>query len=109
EQRLAGLLADAAQAGHLSSAHDLSDGGLAQALAEACLRNGHGVEVTLPDSHSPFVWLFSESTGRALVSVPSGREEAVAALAAERGVACTALGSVRPANSVLAVEGAFEI
>src|SRR5690606_6304964 len=47
EQRLATLLRDAAKAGHLNSAHDLSDGGLAQALTEACLRNGFGVDVTL--------------------------------------------------------------
>ena len=33
EQRLAGLLAAAASAGLLAAAHDLSDGGLAVALA----------------------------------------------------------------------------
>ena len=42
EQRLAGLLAAAAADGLLTGAHDLSDGGLAQALVEACLVGGRG-------------------------------------------------------------------
>ena len=75
EQRLAGVLAEAGRLGLLSAAHDLSDGGLAQALTEACLRRGYGVQVSLPEEPSPFVWLFSESAGRALVSVRPGQEE----------------------------------
>jgi phosphoribosylformylglycinamidine synthase subunit PurL len=109
EQRLAGVLAEAARVGHLSAAHDLSDGGLAQALVEACLRRGFGVHVTLPDDLSPFVYLFSESAGRVLVSVRRGQEAAFAALANERGVPCSGLGAVRPRWSTLAVEGQFEI
>ena len=38
----AALMAEAARRGHLSAAHDLSDGGLAQALVEACLRRNVG-------------------------------------------------------------------
>ena len=83
----------------LTAAHDLSDGGLAQALVEACLRRGVGAQVTLPDAtSSPFVALFSESAGRVLVAVRRGHEEAFAALAAERAVPCTALGAVRAAG-----------
>src|SRR5579875_1463934 len=40
ERRLAAVLGQAAQAGMLCAAHDLSDGGLAVALAESCLRGG---------------------------------------------------------------------
>ena len=40
EQRLAQLLVRASRRGVLSSAHDLADGGLAQALVESCLRHG---------------------------------------------------------------------
>ena len=109
EQRLGDLIREAARRRQLNSAHDLSDGGLAQALTEACLRRGFGVQVTLPHTLSPFVALFSESAGRAIVTVRPGQEEAFAALAAERGVPCLLLGTVRPQNSVLAVEGLFEI
>ena len=45
EQRLAGLLAAAAGDGLLTSAHDLSDGGLAQALVESCLIGGAGAMI----------------------------------------------------------------
>jgi phosphoribosylformylglycinamidine synthase len=109
ERRLAELLAEAGRLGHLSAAHDLSDGGLAQALTEACLRRGYGVQVTLPDTLAPFVWLFSESAGRVLVAVRPGQEPALLALAAQREVPCLQLGAVRSPNSVLAVEGVFEI
>jgi phosphoribosylformylglycinamidine synthase len=109
EQRLAGVLAEACRQGHLGAAHDLSDGGLAQALAEACLRRGFGAQISLPDAHTPFTWLFSESAGRALVAVHRDQEEAFVALATERGVACTPLGTVRAPSTVLTIDGLFDI
>ena len=75
ERALATLLKEAAQAKEIASAHDLSDGGLAQALVEACLIGGDadpqgvGAEVSLPGE--PFVQLFSESSARVLISVPA--------------------------------------
>jgi phosphoribosylformylglycinamidine synthase len=108
EQRLAGLMAEAARAGHLTAAHDLSDGGLSQALVEACLRRNVGARITLPAEHGPFVQLFAESTARVLVSVRQGQEQAFAALANERGVPCTALGHVQP-DPTLTIEGLFEV
>jgi phosphoribosylformylglycinamidine synthase len=88
-------LAEAAANGHLTAAHDLSDGGLAQALVEACLRRNLGAHVALPpDGQSAFVHLFSESTARVLVSVRKGQEAAFAALAAQRDVPYNALGIV---------------
>ncbi|MBO0878476.1 MAG: phosphoribosylformylglycinamidine synthase subunit PurL, partial [Pseudonocardia sp.] len=68
ERALASVLTTAAPAGELSSAHDLSDGGLAQALVEACLIGRRGAEVRLPEGQDPFVALFAESAARALVS-----------------------------------------
>jgi phosphoribosylformylglycinamidine synthase II len=109
EQRLAGVLAEAARVGHLASAHDLSDGGLAQALVESCLRRGYGAQVVLPEDQSPFVYLFSESAGRVLVSVQRGQEAPFVALAAERGVPCMQIGAVRAPDSMLGVEGLFQI
>jgi phosphoribosylformylglycinamidine synthase len=105
ERRLAELIAAAAADGHLASAHDLSDGGLAVALAEACLRGGRGCVVNLPGD--PFTALFSESAGRALVSVNYDREADFAALAAEHGVPAAALGTT--SGDSLTVDGAFEI
>ncbi len=73
EQRLAQVLVAAAERGLLAAGHDLSDGGLAVALAEACLVGGTGCAVTLPGD--PFTLLFSESAARAVVAVQPGAEE----------------------------------
>jgi phosphoribosylformylglycinamidine synthase len=108
EQRLAVLLAEAASAGLLTAAHDLSEGGLAQALAESCLRRNMGAHVALPpDGQSPFVHLFSESAARVLVSIRKGQEQAFVALADARGVPRTALGIV--GGGSLNIDGLFEI
>ncbi len=109
ERRLAHLMARASQAGHVSAAHDLSDGGLSQALVESCLRHNVGAKVTLPpDGNSAFVQLFSESAGRALVAVPRGHDKAFVALAADYGVACLPLGSTS-AEPVLEVSDQFSL
>ncbi|MFJ6678087.1 phosphoribosylformylglycinamidine synthase subunit PurL [Microbacterium sp. NPDC091382] len=80
EKTLAGLLQAARDEMLVSSAHDLSSGGLAQALAEATTRFGVGARVWLReimerDGVDAATALFSESTGRVIVSVP--REEDV--------------------------------
>jgi phosphoribosylformylglycinamidine synthase len=111
ERALATVLIEAAaaagdgQAGLLAAAHDLSDGGLAIALAESCLRGGLGCRVTLPGD--PFCALFSESAARAVVAVRPGAQAAFAALAAEHGVPAEAIGTV--GGDSLRVDGQFEI
>jgi phosphoribosylformylglycinamidine synthase len=105
ERALAAVLIAAAAGGLLAAAHDLSDGGLAVALAESCLRGGLGCQVALPGD--PFTYLFSESAARAVVAVQPGAEPAFAALAAEHGVPAEPLGRVGGAS--LAVDGCFEI
>ncbi|HEX3516186.1 MAG TPA: phosphoribosylformylglycinamidine synthase subunit PurL [Trebonia sp.] len=105
ERQLAILVTAAASAGLLASAHDLSDGGLAIALAEACLYGDRGCAVVLRGD--PFTALFSESAARALVSVVPGREQEFAALAEEHGVPATVLGATT--GDSLTVEGVFQI
>ncbi|MEV4628004.1 phosphoribosylformylglycinamidine synthase subunit PurL [Micromonospora sp. NPDC049523] len=113
ERALAELIAEAARLGHLTSAHDLSDGGLAQSLVESSLRRGVGVKIALPDEFSagsmPFVYLFSESAGRALVTVPRGQDKAFQALCEDRGVPVTALGVTDPAGGAVDVRGQFNL
>ena len=92
EQRLAGLLADAAVRGHLGAAHDVSDGGLAQTLVEGSLRRGVGVQLDQPEG-DPFVALFAESAGRVLATVAPDDAEAVAARARAAGVPVERLGT----------------
>lgn len=92
EARLAALLVEVGPArGLVSGAHDLSDGGLAQALAESSLARGIGCAVELDGD--PFVTLFAESTARCLVAVAPEHEAELRALAAEHDVPVTALGT----------------
>jgi len=109
ERKLAALIGSAASAGVLASAHDLSDGGLAIALAESCLRGGRGCRVNLagPTPTDVFTMLFSESAARAIVSVSPGREDAFAALCAAHKVPSTMLGVT--GGSSLTVNGSFEV
>ena len=104
------MLVRASRRGLLRSAHDLSDGGLAQALVESCLRRGFGVSVALPDGLDPFVALFSESAGRVLVSLAPDAEDDLTALCAEPGSPSTRLGATtRPDAATLEVEGQFSL
>jgi phosphoribosylformylglycinamidine synthase subunit PurL len=105
EQALAGVLVAGARHGWLAAAHDLSDGGLAVALAESCLAGGTGAAVTLPGD--PFTFLFSESAARALVAVVPGREEEFGAACVQAGVPAATIGTT--GGSALEVTGEFAI
>ena len=107
ERALAGVLVSAERRRLLTSAHDLSDGGLAHALVESCLRGGLGVALSLPEC-DPTVLLFSESPARAIVSLPGATYAAFQALCAERGVPLTRLGEVTHEAS-LEVRGQFTL
>ncbi len=103
ERSLARLLQ--AGVGLLTSAHDVSDGGLAQTLAEGALRHGVGVSVSVGDD--AFIGLFSESTARVVVTVPDGDADRLVALAEEHGVPIAALGLT--GGDALVVDGAFDV
>ncbi len=107
ERALSELLV--AATGVVSSAHDVSDGGLAQTLVESCLTHGIGARVDLSDvaGGDAFVALFSESAARVVVSVAPEDEERLFELAAEHGVPITSLGETR--GTSLAVTGVLDV
>ena len=74
ERLLAEILLAGSRDGMVSAAHDLSEGGLAQALVEMCLVGETGARIVLPEGADPFVALFAESAARALVAVPRTEE-----------------------------------
>ena len=77
----------------LTGAHDLSEGGLAQAVVEMAFRAPGGVALDLSGVHEDeFVALFSESASRALVATTADKAEAVLARAAEKGVPAVQIG-----------------
>ena len=108
EAVLAQVMSDAARSGLVTASHDLSDGGLAQALVEMCVLSGCGAAVTLPPP-DPFVALFAESAARILVAVPTGRIGEFAALCADRGQPTSALGTVTPQRDRLEISGVADL
>ncbi|MBX9391847.1 phosphoribosylformylglycinamidine synthase subunit PurL [Streptomonospora nanhaiensis] len=107
EAALGELLADAAEAGLLAAAHDLSDGGLGVAVAESALRGGVGATLHVTDA---FTALFSESGARAVVVVRPEQEAAFAALCERHGVPAAEIGTVGgSALTVTHPEGGFSV
>jgi len=111
EKLLGEVLVAGSRDGMLSAAHDLSDGGLAQALVESCLRNGVGARVWLPDELEPFVALFSESAARAIVAVPRSEEVRFTDMCSARGFAHARIGVTdgRGDDAVLDVQDQFSV
>ena len=105
ERRLIGLLVSLADRSLLASAHDVSDGGLAIALAECAMQGGVGADVTLASEIRPSSLLFGESTGRALVSFAPENEAAVRAAAESGGVPFAVLGTVGGGRLKMSVRG----
>ncbi len=103
ERALGELLAALAADGAVTSAHDLADGGLAQALTESALR--YGVGASLRVDGDPFPALFSESVARALVTTAD--PAAVRAAAERAGVPVTELGTT--GGDAIVVDGVLEL
>ncbi len=89
---------DAIEYGAVKSAHDVSDGGLAVALAECCFRNADrssiGASVRLNDAIRSDALLFGETQSRVIVTVPDCRAELIPELAQKNGVHAALLGTV---------------
>jgi phosphoribosylformylglycinamidine synthase II len=94
EAQLVSLLLEIHAQKLATSAHDLSNGGLAIALAEMSM-DGIGCHVELAghaDDVDAVALLFSESQGRALVACNPADRDAILELAARRGVPAMRIG-----------------
>jgi len=109
ERLLADVLINASRDGLIDAAHDLSDGGLFAALAESCLRGNAGVRVIVPDGADPFVFLFSESAGRAIVTVPRSEEVRFTDMCTARGLPAARIGVLDILESAIEVQGHFRL
>jgi len=87
---------EAAEAGFLESAHDLSEGGLAVCAAECGFFSGKkiGCELDLNDEWRPDALLFGETQSRILVTAKSSKLKKLLALAGKKGVKAAAIGKV---------------
>ncbi|MEC7495593.1 MAG: phosphoribosylformylglycinamidine synthase subunit PurL [Pseudomonadota bacterium] len=79
--------------GLVSAAHDISDGGLAVAIAEMCIAGGLGASIDVPDTGNIVGWAFGEDQARYVVAT-SAPDELLAA-AHDAGVPAAAIGSTR--------------
>ena len=105
ERRLVDLLVRLADERLLGSAHDVSDGGLAVALAESAMTGGLGAAVTLVAGVRPSALLFGETTGRVVVTFPAEHEHRISGAAAELGVPSARIGSVGGARLTISLDG----
>jgi phosphoribosylformylglycinamidine synthase len=111
EVKLVDLLGDLATRELVSSAHDLAEGGLAVALAEACMGgpyadSGLGAAVNLTrmrGSLAADALLFGEDHGRAVVAVAARHVRDVLAAATQRGVPAVEIGTVRAPRGKLEI------
>ncbi|WP_461123487.1 phosphoribosylformylglycinamidine synthase subunit PurL [Saccharothrix stipae] len=102
EKLLGEVLVAGSRDGMLSAAHDLSDGGLAQALVETCLIGEVGARVFLEGEK--FTELFSESTARVLVAVPRTEELRFTDMCTARGLPWRKVGVVDPESDALEIQ-----
>ncbi|TQK28945.1 phosphoribosylformylglycinamidine synthase subunit PurL [Arthrobacter sp. SLBN-53] len=109
EKLLAEVLTAASRDGLVSAAHDLSEGGLIQAIVEAALAGETGARVVLPEGVDPFVFLFSESAGRVLVAVPRTEESRFRSMCEARGLPVDRVGVSDEGSDSLDVQGQFSI
>ncbi|MCJ1688680.1 phosphoribosylformylglycinamidine synthase subunit PurL [Rathayibacter sp. VKM Ac-2927] len=114
EKSLAELIAAGSTESLIASAHDLADGGLVVALAESALRFGVGVRIWLDelmerDGVDATAALFSESTGRVLVSVPREDDVKFRGLCEGRGYPVLRIGVTDAESPVVEVQGLFAV
>ena len=113
EKLLAEVLTAASRDGLVSAAHDLSEGGLIQAVIESALAGETGCRLVLPSGcdsvAEAFVLLCSESAGRALVAVPRTEESRFRAMCEARGLPATRIGVSDDGSDRVEVQGLFTI
>ena len=84
--------------GLITAAHDISDGGLAVAVAEMCIAGRIGAQVALPDGGNRHGWAFGEDQARYIVATSDAG--ALLAEAKAAGVPAAAIGSTRDAGEL---------
>lgn len=94
EIKMQGVVKDLIGKKLVSSAHDVSLGGLFVSLVECALPGGLGFDVTSPAEIREDAFLFGESQSRVVVSVSSEQETAFLDFMMDAGIHFSALGHV---------------
>ncbi|MGH9775643.1 MAG: phosphoribosylformylglycinamidine synthase subunit PurL [Candidatus Acidiferrales bacterium] len=110
EKRLIDCLVELASQSAIASAHDVSDGGLAAALAECCFEtNGLSAIVDLPANEPAESALFGERGARALVSVSPASLAPLEAIARQYQVNAQTIGRVTRGEFRISQNGELRI
>jgi len=94
EQAVQNACREAIKKGLLSSAHDCSDGGLAIALAESCIKGEKGAKIEIENKIRSDALLFGESQSRIIVSINLKNLSLLQDIAGKYYVPILVLGSV---------------
>ncbi len=94
EARTLALCRELIHSRSVCAAHDVSDGGLAVALAEMCIAGGKGAAIDLTVSGREDIALFGEGGGRIVLELAPHLLQAAKETAATYGVACVSIGQV---------------
>jgi phosphoribosylformylglycinamidine synthase len=92
-----GLIAD----GLVTAVHDLSDGGLAVALAEMAMASGIGASVDPPNEEDPAAVFFGEDQSRYVITAPADRRDALRRRAEAAGISLLWIGTTGGSELVL--------
>ena len=94
--------------GAVAAAHDISDGGLAVAVAEMCIAGQTGAQLTLPEGGNRHGWAFGEDQARYIVATADA--PALLAAADLAGVPAATIGSTRDGGELqFGDEGAISV
>lgn len=103
EKKLLDTVLGAIQKGLVASAHDLSEGGLAAALAESCISGRIGASVSVKTDLRSDIELFSESQSRILLSASPDKAAELEAWIAGNGVPVRNIGNVQGQDLIIGV------
>jgi phosphoribosylformylglycinamidine synthase len=110
EIQLSQILVAGSRDGLLEAAHDVSDGGIMQALVEMFIHSNHSARVWIPQDIDPFVFSYSESASRAVVVVARSEEHRFVEMCGARGIHTDRIGVVDSdisPDSILEVSNAY--
>jgi phosphoribosylformylglycinamidine synthase len=107
EMTLAEILVAGSTDGLFTAAHDVSEGGNAQTIAEMAMRSGVGVRLEVPTGLDAFTFLWSESATRAVVVVPQDRNEEFLSLCESKPFPVTKIGVVDALSKSVELAGVF--
>ncbi|MEC9486312.1 MAG: phosphoribosylformylglycinamidine synthase subunit PurL [Prosthecochloris sp.] len=112
ERHLQDLLVRLAASGLISSAHDISDGGLVTALAEKAIMNtanplGFAVDLECCEPGDTMIQqtLYSEAQGRVLLSLPADNAATVVDMARQHSIDARVIGKVQEEGGSIEVNG----